>query len=74
MNEYATITIERFRDPDDNPTCSTINGSCEFALTRNFGTYNSCFFENVPLYRNNGGVGFLQPHKKCPIWSKDDNS
>jgi hypothetical protein len=69
MNEYATIKIERFRDPDGHSTCAIKTERCEFLM--NNGKYAVCFFGNQDLYRNNNGTGFLQPQYQCPVWIKE---
>jgi hypothetical protein len=74
MNEYATLKIEKFRDPEGNHVCMNKEKACIFLRTTNFGTRNICHFNSLELYRNKGGKGFIQPREECPIWSQDDNT
>ncbi len=71
MTEHRTITIEVFRTPQGEPTCSAAAGKqdCEYLTSRKYGLVAVCLFGWVDLDRRGAdGTGYLIPSKACPLW------
>ena len=65
-----TISVSVYKTPEGDPTCCrSVNGQqCEFLGTRLLGTREVCMLgEQVALRRQDGGSGYIIPHKKCRL-------
>jgi hypothetical protein len=78
MKESVSLSLIRFRDVKNNPTCATdfIHGDyCDFFRVSKFGTQEVCLFapEDELLHRRGeDGLGSLIPDKRyCIVW-KDE--
>lgn len=72
--EFATITVQRFRAPDGRPTCcidATSAGMCVFLRTSRMGLQWDCALsprgQGLDDYAGDG-MGYLQPSDDCPVW------
>jgi|JI9StandDraft_2_1071091.scaffolds.fasta_scaffold851128_2 hypothetical protein len=70
MSERIELTIERYRTPSGEPTCSaSLVDTCPFYFTQRMGTVEMCCFNLVRLERpRDNELGYLIPHKNCPVW------
>ena len=77
MKEQHQITITRYYDKDNNPTCAadfSIGDVCIFYATQKFGCSETCWFADQSgkkwgmLKRRKKGEGTLIPNDECPIW------
>lgn len=81
MTEFATIKIERHRDPEGHPTCCREWGKqqCRFMGARKFGLIDVCMLDGVDLMRGAHGArlgdiatspaeGWVRPATGCPVW------
>ena len=73
--EPCTITFTRYRTPEGKPTCAFETGAvCEFHRLTTFGTRDVCrYLADDPLLHRSPGaegpsLGYLIPHKRCPLW------
>ena len=72
MDEFATIKIQRYRDPDGNPTCCAAYDAklCAFLGFRSLGMQAVCMLgEQVDLSSRHGEMSFLMPHARCRVWA-----
>lgn len=80
--ETATMTIDRYRDKNGNPTCAInfeTGDVCVFYATQKFGCTATCWFADQCsnkkwqlILRRDNGNGSLIPLADCPIW-RDKN-
>ena len=71
MTEHRTITIEVFRTPQGEPTCSAeaYKQDCRWLAVRGFGMLDVCILSDRALERRGpDGTGYLIPDCKCPLW------
>ena len=76
--ETVTLTFSRYRTPAGEPTCAFSFAppvtACEFIGMGSFGTTDQCCYgtpvklERRPDYNGVLGMGYLTPHKRCPLW------
>lgn len=76
MTEFATIKIERHRDPEGHPTCCREWGrvQCRFIGVRKFGTVDVCQLTGDDLTRDRNGMGWIRPAFGCPVWPQQPDS
>ena len=71
--EVVTINLFRYRTPDGEPTCSiSPKETCVYLSGSLFSPTKFCN-SNFILTRGNNGIGYLVPHKDCPLF-KDEKT
>jgi len=74
---FKEITIQAFRDDEDNPTCCIgsgplTNGACPFYSIHNYGLTEKCDYLNTYLYRRKGNNKSLIIDVDCIVWKKGE--
>lgn len=80
MIETVTITTERYRDSEGNPTCACnfeTGEVCKFMRTQRFGVNETCIFApnahkgyTACMSRRKKGNGTLIPGDWCPLFEE----
>lgn len=76
MKETVTLTFDRFRTSEGEPTCivRVYEEYCIFFRTAYMGTVETCALvpSMMPLTRRGkDGLGYLIPGEWCPLWKED---
>ena len=79
MKEKVTLTFDRYRDNDGNPTCAVnfkTGEICQFYATQRFGINETCIFA-PPSWRGTTSImerrpndGTLIPGDWCPLFKE----
>ncbi len=72
--ERVLLTFTRYRTPAGKPTCCrdiATDKQCHFLTATNLGTCDMCSYAApVRLFRDDAGMGWIVPHKGCPLWNR----
>lgn len=71
MTEYATIRVQRYRDPQGQPTCRNREGLCDFIQLVGFGTEQRCIVLGERL-RYPQIDAHTVPLSGCPVWADQE--